>query len=304
MIRTLLSAAGVVLALIVTVAIANATNSDQRGTAAPRERVLYVSVFDRDSHKPVSGLDADAFVVREDGTRREVLSVAKASAEMPLAILVDNSQAATPAISHLREALTAFVRGIEGLGPATFVTVADRPTIVVEYTASSKDLLAAANRLFAMPSSGATLLEAISDVAKGLTRRKSERAAIVVVTTENVEFSTLHHTQVLDNVRESGASLNAVVLRNSRGGVDNDEQRSRAHVLDRGPTETGGVRFDVLTSMAFDAQLRALAEILSSQYRVVYARPESLIPPKRVEVSMAKPGLEASAAPVRGQGSK
>lgn len=300
MIRTLLSAAGVILALVVTAANSTATIADQRGPAAPRERVLYVSVFDRDSHKPVPGLGTDAFVVREDGTRREVLSVSKASTEMPVAILVDNSQAATPAISHLREALTAFVRGIEGLGPATFVTVADRPTIVVEYTTSSKELLAAANRLFAMPSSGATLLEAISDVAKGLKRRESERAAIVVVTTENVEFSTLHHTQVLDEVRESGASLNAIVLRNPRGGVDNDEQRNRAQVLDRGPTETGGVRFDVLTSMAFETQLRALADILSSQYRVVYARPESLIPPKRVEVSMAKPGLEASATQVRG----
>jgi hypothetical protein len=50
--------------------------------------------------------------------------------------------------------------------------------------------------------------------------------------------------------------------------------------------------------------LRDVAVLLNSQYRVVYARPESLIPPERVELSSAKPGVEARATAARGQATK
>ena len=83
-----------------------------------------------------------------------------------------------------------------------------------------------------------------------------------------------------------------------------DEARNRATVLDRGPRESGGVRMDVLTSMSFEPRLKDLGGILKNQYRVVYARPESLIPPEKIEVSSAKPGLEVRGTPARGQATK
>ena len=138
-------------------------------------------------------------------------------------------------------------------------------------------------------------------MANGLRKRETDRAAIVILTTENTEFSTLYYAQVLDALRESGASMHAVVLLNPRGSMSTEEARNRATVLDRGPRDSGGLRLDVVTSQSFEGQMRNLAAILKSQYRVVYARPESLIPPERIEVSMAKPGIEARGAPARGQ---
>ena len=122
---------------------------------------------------------------------------------MPVAVLIDNSQAMAPHINELRRALTAFFNGIEGLGPVTLVTVADRPTIALDYTTSQKDLLGAANRLFHAPSSGATLLDAISDVAKGLRKREADRASIVVVTGEYTDFShVLYQDALADAARQ------------------------------------------------------------------------------------------------------
>jgi hypothetical protein len=181
------------------------------------------------------------------------------------------------------------------------MTFADRPTIVVDYTTSQKDLQAGVGRLFAMPGSGATLLDALRDASRGLARREAERTAVVVIASENTEFSNLHYTQVLDALRDSGAQMHAVVLVNPRASLTNDEARNRATVLDRGPRESGGVRVDILVSSAFESQLRDLAGLLKSQYRVIYGRPESLIPPERVEVSAAKPGIEMRGAPARGQ---
>jgi hypothetical protein len=269
-----------------------------------RERVLYVTVVDRATDTPVRELRPDGLIVREDGVRREVLRVTTASSPMPIAVIIDNSQPAAPAIADLRRALTPFLTAIDGLGPIAIVTVADRPTIVADYTTSQKALQDVIGRLFHSPNSGATLLDAISDVARGLGKKEDDRAAIVVVTTENIEYSQLHYRDVLERLRDSGASLHAIVLTNPARSNNTDEARSRAIVLDRGPAESGGVRRDVLTSMAFEMKLKDVAAMLKSQHRVTYARPESLIPPEKIEVSAVSPAHVAYGAPARGQVSK
>lgn len=274
-----------------------------RVDAQARERVLYVSAFD-ENQQPVRNLGADAFVVREDGTRREVLKVGPATTPQSVAIIIDNSAAVAPAIADLRKALTAFLTTIDGIGPVAISTVADRPTSVEDYTTNQKTLLDAVNRLFHAPSSGATLLDGIAEVAKGVARRESDRAAIVVVTTENTEFSHLQYQDVLKTLKDSGATMHVVVLVNPAGSFLTDEARNRATVLDRGPRESGGVRMDLLTSMSFEPRLKDLGAILKNQYRVVYARPESLIPPEKIEVSSGKPGLELRGTPARGQDKK
>jgi hypothetical protein len=272
--------------------------------AQARERVLYVNAFEKDTLKPVSGLGPSDFSVREDGAVREVLRVTPATSPMPVAVVIDNSQATQPAISDIRRALTGFLTAMNGVGPIALITVADRPTIVTEYTTSAKALEDGVGRIFSLPGSGATLLDGIRETAQGLARRESDRAAIVLLTTENTEFSTLHYDQVLDALRSSRAQLHAVIHVNTKSDLLNDEVRNRSTVLDRGPRESGGVRVDVLATIAFETRMRDLAGILRSQYRVTYARPESLIPPEKIQVSATRAGIEASGALARDQAVK
>jgi hypothetical protein len=269
--------------------------------AQPRERVAYVSVLDAKTLAPVRDAKPDAIVIREDGNRREILRMAPATSPMPVAVLIDNSAAAAPTIADLRKGLTAFLNTVQGVGPIGLFTVAERPTVLQEYTTDQKELLDAANRIFHAPASGATLLDTIADVSRGLSKRESDRAAVVVVTGENTEFSNLHYRDVLERLAESGAMMYAVVLVNPKGSTATDEARNRATVLDRGPRESGGMRIDVLTSMSFEPQLRVFGEMLKAQYRVVYGRPESLLPPERIQISAGRPGIEVYGAPARGQ---
>lgn len=269
-----------------------------------RERVAYVSVIDAKTQAPVANAPPEALAIREDGTRREIIRMAQATTPMPVAIVVDNSQAMAPAVADLRKALATFLKTIDGVGPTAIFTVADRPTILQEYTTSTPTLLETASRLFHVPSSGATLLDTLADVARGLGKREADRAAIVVITGEHTEFGNLHYGQVLERLRESEAMMYAIVVVNPNGSTATDEARNRATVLDRGPRESGGMRIDVLTSMAIEAQLNVFGEMLRSQYRVTYGRPDALIKPERVQISAAKPGLEAYGAPARGQGDR
>jgi hypothetical protein len=269
--------------------------------AQTTERVLYVSALDARTKVPVDTLVPGDVRVTEDGVVREVLSVTPATTPLPVAVLIDNQAATQPAIADIRTALAAFVSSIDGLGPVAFITVADRPTILQDYTTDSARLKDAANRVFAMPGSGATLLDAIVEVSRGLGKRESDRAAMVLVTPELTEFSTLHFSQVLDALQASGAMMSAAVLLNMRGSIQDDPSRNRAVVLDRGVKETGGWREDVLTSMSYKQALERIAGALKHQYRVVYARPQTLIPPERVSVSAARDGLLVAGAPARGQ---
>jgi hypothetical protein len=272
--------------------------------AQATERVAYVSAWDAKTRAPITGLGADAFSVREDGVTREVLRVTPATTPMPVAILVDNSQAATPHIAEIRRALTSFIKDLDGIGPIAIIGIADRPTILRDYTTDQKQLAEGIGKVFAMPGSGATLLDAIPETSKGLTRRSEDRAAIVVLTTENREFSNLHYNQVLEELKKGGATLFGVILNTPAGVSLEDEARNRAVVLDRGPRESGGTRVDVLASQAFEAKMKELAAILKSQYRVVYSRPQTLIPPEKLEITSTKPGVEANGGQARGQAVK
>jgi len=127
--------------------------------AAPRARALqrgiYTSVLDKDG-KPVAGLTAADFVVREDNLAREVLRVEPATTPMQIALLVDNSARSNNNIRDIREAAGEFVKAVTGTGmknEVAVITVAERATILVDYTSDQAKLLKGA--IFTQPGSGA-----------------------------------------------------------------------------------------------------------------------------------------------------
>ena len=289
--------AGGAAALLLSLTTLSVPSSARQGL----ERVAYVNAWDEKTRAPITGLGPTDFKVREDGVPREILRVTPATTPMPIAILVDNSQAASSHISDVRKALEGFMKDVDGIGPVSIIGIADRPTILANYTTDQKLLAAGIGKIFAMPGSGATLLDAIVEISKGLGKREEDRVAMVILSTENIEFSNRHYNEVLEALAKGGAQLHVVILQTPAGLSLNDEARNRAYVLDRGPIDSGGTRIDVLAANAFDVKMKELAAILKSQHRVVYSRPQTLIPPKKIEITSAKAGVEANGAPARGQ---
>jgi hypothetical protein len=122
---------------------------------------------------------------------------------------------------------------------------------------------------------------------------------IVPVITNGVEFTNRYARDVTRSMQDAGVSLHAIVI----GVLDFDttEERERSLVLDDGSRQTGGQHVTLLTEMAVEQALLRLARQLSSQYKVVYGRPESLIPPERTEVESAREGVTMRGTPARGQ---
>jgi VWFA-related protein len=293
MFRSALSVAA--LCVAAAVALLPATPAaNQAGTG--RERTLYASVLD-DKDEPVTDIRPDEFVVREGNARREVLRVSRASDPLVVALMVDNSAAAESDIRNFRDGLQAFLAKMREHDTA-IIALADRPTILQDYTRSEELQKKAIGRLFSQPGSGMQFLEAVVDVGRGLARRDEPRAAMVAVLTDGAEFGNQHYNQVLDALRRSGAAMYVFPIGTFRAPVD-DERRNRSVVLDEGPRQTGGVRRELLSSMGLEQALERLARELDNQYKVVYGRPESLIDPGPVTVSVTRPGLTARGTPER-----
>jgi VWFA-related protein len=266
--------------------------------AGARERTLFVSAVDS-SGEPVNGLDPEDFVITEDGRRREILRVSRATEPMDIALLADNSAAASDAIGPLRSGLKDFVDAMAGDHQIALVALADRPTILVNYTSNPMRLEEGINRLFAMNSSGMTLLDALVEVSAGLEQRGATRAVIVPTITTGTEFTNRYGLDVVEALQQAGVALHALVI----GVADYDTvpARERGVVLDAGSRETGGQYVTLLTESGMRQALRKLARQLSAQYKIVYSRPESLIPPEDTEVTSRRSDVSMRGTPARGQ---
>jgi VWFA-related protein len=264
------------------------------------QKAMFVSVLN-EAGAPVPDLGPGDFVIREDNIAREVLKVVKADEPMQIALLVDTSQAARDDIAHIRTALPPFVAALTAAkNQVALIAIGERPTVFTDYTTNPANLQKGIDRIWSMPDSGTYLLDGIVEVCQGFKKREASRPVIVSITTEGPELSTLQHDQVLEPVRAAGAAFHAITLGRPSGSMS-DEVRNRNIVLDEGPKTTGGHREDLLTSMALAARLMQLADELTHQYRVTYARPQSLIPPERVTVAAAKPGLKARGTVIKEQ---
>jgi hypothetical protein len=282
---------------LVALALAAAVGLD----AQSRPRKIYTSLVDKKG-APVTSVTPADLVVREDGVAREILSVTPATDPMRVALLVDNSQAATQSIQFLRVALSEFAARLTGAGHSVaLITLGDRPTLQVDATTDLARLKSRGiDRLFAQPGSGMYLLEALVETSKGFVKNDTPRPVIVAVVTEGKEFSTTSADVVISAIRDSGAQFYALVLtEGEQASLSDDEVRQRNVVLDRGTRENGGTRDTVISNMAIKARLGLLASELLGQVAVTYASPDRLVPAEKITIAAARSELTARGVPAR-----
>jgi len=283
------------LAVALAAGTASAAPPSREGAQA-REGRVYLSVTGSDGKVlPLSPAD---ITISEDGRAREVLRVEKATGPLEIALLVDDSQAAQNAIHDTRTGLRQFVDKVLTANPDSqlaLITFGERPVLLSDYTNSRVQLEKAISRIFARQGSGAYMLEAIVNAARGAAKRNAERAHIIIVGTEGIEFSNDHYERVLDQLAESGATLWALTLTAGQRAEITEEVRNRNVVLGRGTAASGGRQELVLANSAVPHNLERLADTLFNQYVVTYGRPDALVPPKRIDVKVTKPGARVLA---------
>lgn len=264
---------------------------------------MYVSVVDSKG-VPAQNVGPNDLSIREDNVAREVLRVAPATDPIDIALLVDTSTAARNFIRDYRVGVPAFldvVLGEESSGQnhVALIGIGERPTILADYTNDRKKLTDGVNRLFAAQDSGTYLLDAIMEVSQGIQKRGAERAVIVAFVSEGPELSNRNYTLVLERLKASGATFHVMTI-----GSPANFAQDRSLTLSLGTKQSGGRYDTLLVSSALATRAKELAQEIVSQYRVTYARPDSLIPPEKVEVSAKRQGLTARGIAINPPSSK
>jgi len=271
------------------------TGRPARAQSEPRDRHVYVTVLDR-ADRPVTDLKLSEVSVKEDGKAREIVSVRPAASPQQIALLVDDTQAAQAATVEIRQGLTSFVQAVAAANRDTEMalwTFGERPTKQIDFTTSAAALTRMANTYFPRNGAGSYFMEAVLDVCDEFKSRGATRPILVAFLFEDgPEFSSAPESADIEALKSAGASLWTIVV---QGHTDPTgvqvEKRDRMTLIDDDARASGGSSKMILDRLALDAAYRHVADFVTSQVDITYARPDRTIPPSRMEVKVSRPGL-------------
>jgi hypothetical protein len=298
-------AAGVGLAVLWIVA------DPQAVPQAARSRTVYVTATDSKGAR-VDDLTAADVTVKEAGKDATVLAIGPAEKAMTIIALVSDEGSGV-----FRIPLARFIQRLQTKAQFALNSVVAQSLRVVDFTSAGGPLAAGLDRLGPRERTpSGQLLEAISSAAIEFQKREDARPVILVLSVGGVEHTSLSSDRVLDELRKSRAVMSVIsvhgnAMRTAPSGqdapaaTDNISQQRAAlaaseqfdgatdlnNVLDRGPSQSGGRRQEVITVTALIAALQQAAEELAGQYQVTYESPADTKPGDRLAVSTKRKGI-------------
>jgi hypothetical protein len=265
---------------------------------ALRDQTIFVGVVDKEGRPPAS-LALGAISVREDGIVREVTKIEPATGPMHIAVLMDTSEASQGSIPDMRDAVRAFGAAIWAKSPDTQIALystGERPTREADFTSSPAALGRGVDRLISASGSGSYFVEAVVEASSAIAKLKPARGVVVAYVDENgPEFSSRRHTHAFEALSAARASLWTVTRQGFGNNAMTTENRERSTVIGDVTTRTGGRSSTVFAPSALVTRFEEIAVQLLSQFAVTYGRPETLIPPERLEVQLSLDGYRLTA---------
>jgi Ca-activated chloride channel family protein len=286
-----------VLGVSVTLASALLSGAPQPAQAS---RTVYVTVTDKNG-QPVTDLTADEFAVKEGGKTAQLVQAAPATEPMQIALIVDDN-----GTGLFRAGLSRFIQRMDGHAAMAIRSVVGQTMKVVDFTTSIEALNKGLSTLNARPGTpdGGQLLEGIAEAAIELRQREARRPVIVALTVGGEEHSTANGDHVLDQLRNSGASLHVFSVISSalrstvatqRPSALLQENLSLQKVLGDGPRQSGGRHMEIAPTAGSLVELQNLASELLQQYQVSYTLPAGARPSDRIAISIKRRGVSVRA---------
>ena len=261
-----------------------------------RERSILVGALG-DKDAPVTGLTMKDFTVRENGVNREIVRVEPAPPPTHIVLLIDDSAATQIALPFVRDSLPKFVAVLAAMSPEPQIglwSYGERPTKRVDVTPNPANVIDGIKKLFTIQGAGGYLLQGIIEITDDLRKKKvvegaASRPMIVSFVAEGgVEYSTHQRSQIITALKNTGTSLWSLTLQQGTQPMNTTEARERAAVLGDVTVDSGGMNKVILTPQAIEGGFSALGKIISSRYLVTYVRPDTLVPPDKLEVTTGR----------------
>src|SRR6266545_2669641 len=259
--------------------------------AAAGNRTIYVSVTDGKGG-PVTDLAAANFKVKEGGKDREIIRAEPAKAPAHIALMVEERLSVDQSV---RVGMFEFVKRMAGNAEISLITVGLRNNEVTPFVSDPNVVLKAINEFSRNTQPTSNLTEGINDISKKFDQANPTRPVIVAVAMSGGQAGA-EPKSILNQLRQSGAMLYAVTY-GSPGDSQNPvlgtmgDESGREQVLGDGAKQSGGRRFDVVTTGAVPKALQDVASDILSHYAITYVLPEGVKPDKRFSISTERKGV-------------
>ena len=246
-----------VILLLVMAAPGVSLRAEQTPTFAARTHAVRVDVLVTQNGRPVAGLDADDFEIRDNGVRQRIDLVSFEQIPLNLILALDVSASVSgERLTHLRQAAAAVLRDLRPADQAALVTFGDA---VVIHGSLTHDFAAIDTALArAQPGGRTALLDAM--YAAVVVGEADAGRALLLVFSDGVDTASwLTSSQFLRTAQRSDAVIYGVTARGATTLL-----RDLVHA-------TGGTVFDVASTADLQATFRTVLDEFRHRYLVSYA---------------------------------
>jgi VWFA-related protein len=240
----------------VVVAMSGSLLAAQTPTFSARTRAVRVDVLATSGGRPVPGLGADDFEVRDNGVVQRVDLVSFDEVPLNLVLALDASDSVSgERLAHLRQAAAAVLRDLRDQDHAALVTFSHAIVIHGGLTRDRPSLEAALSRV--EPEGGTAIVDAVQS-AIVLGESDAGRALVLVFSDGVDTASWLTQPELLKTTRRSDAVIYGVTARAS------------TRLLRELTDETGGSLLDVASTADLQAAFGTVLDEFRSRYLVSY----------------------------------
>ncbi len=245
---------------------------------------LYTTVLDRQGRPVPSGLEAQDFVVTEDGARQKIVRFERVT-DLPIhaAVAIDVSASMEKSLEKAQAAAVQFLQGtVRPKDRAAVITFNDHPALAVKFT---RDLRTLAGGLAGLKAErGTALYDSLIFSFYNFNGLKGRRA-ILLLSDGKDEGSRFTFEEALEFARRAGVTVYAIGL------GEDVEKRKLARISE----DTGGRAFFPKGAEELAGIYATIQEELRSQYLIAYQSTTTRTDPgfRVVDLKVGKSGLEA-----------
>jgi hypothetical protein len=282
------------LAIVAALAPApSAATPQSKNAGKTHVRHIFVSVTDAKG-AAVEGLTASDFTVSEGGQARVVSHAGPAKDPMRIALMLDTSDAAAPALTNMRNGAQVFLDALPPEDEVILITTGRQLRVRVPPSTDRKKLKDTAAGMFT-DGAGTVLMDGLLEIDDRFFKKADDRWPVIVIFTSD-------GTESSQGAREKeflkwspmlgprGFSVHAFVLKTPKGS-------GMPEIVAENLTKNTGGRYDVMnTTTALPEKMKTLGEQLALDHRAMSAWYEVDIQTdateiKPVEVAVPRDGV-------------
>ena len=250
---------------------------------------FFISFTDADG-VPVTDLNRQEVVVELDGERGETLNLEPIDWPVRVTVFVDNGTGTRPMLDDMREGLSLFADALPPDVEVAIATTGGRPQFWARHTTDRDELTDAID--------SATFLDALYEEAERMYEDEEEYFPVIVMVATNgpegsVRVRDRPFREMMERLLANGTTVHTLMF--THPSVSGAPQMRWA--IDIGKA-TGGSYRGLSAATGFRTLLRQLAEdlsrkhrLVSNQYRLTYAPPESASDPPAIRVLTTRSGI-------------